>query len=223
MKAIVFDVYGTLIDLASITTELTGKVDNPKLFFETWRNKQLEYSFRRGLMGAYKDFSEITRDALLFSNNILNEKLTEENIHSLLSIMSNAPTYDDVEHALMQLRQKACPLYAFSNGSKEKVTAILNNANLLEKLTNVISVDAVQSFKPDPNVYQHCCDSIGAPANECLLVSSNPFDIIGAKSFGMQTAWIKRTAASVFDVWEIEPDYQLSSLLELQYLFDKQA
>lgn len=219
MKAIAFDVYGTLINLADIHTQLAAKVIDPIAFFDIWRNKQLEYSFRRGLMGDYKGFSELTRDALFYTNALLKTKLKEEEMKGLLNNFANAPAYSDAEIALTDLQtQTPYSLYAFSNGEKEKVTAILKQAKLLERLDGIVSVDAVETFKPSPNVYQHFCNMANVLAHECLLISSNPFDIIGASSFGMKTVWIKRSENMVFDYWEVSPDYELSSLSELSEL-----
>jgi 2-haloacid dehalogenase len=41
---------------------------------------------------------------------------------------------------------------------------------------------------------------------ETWLVSSNPFDVIGAKASGLKAAWIQRTPNVKFDPWGIEPD-----------------
>ena len=172
-------------------------------------------------MGDYKGFSEITKDALYFTNDFLKTALTEQNMAALLAVMASSPAYSDANQALMSLLKKSqYKLYAFSNGEKHKVTSTLENAALLNKLMDVISVEPVASFKPNPVVYQHFCDSVGMLAQDCLLVSSNPFDVIGAKSFGMQAVWIKRHSSAVFDYWGIKPDYELSSLLGLEALLD---
>lgn len=213
MKAIAFDVYGTLINLASIHTELAKKVEQPNAFFLTWRQKQLEYAFRRSVMGAYKGFSQLTRDALLFTNRFYNANLTHEALEALLVLLAKAPAYADAITALTDLT--TMDLYAFSNGEQQNVSATLQAAGILSSFSDVISVEPTQSFKPDPRVYQHLCDSVALPSDQVMLVSSNPFDIIGAKSFGLTTVWIKRSEKIIFDEWEIQPDYELASLLDL--------
>lgn len=63
-----FDVYGTLIDTRGVSDILEKKVGAlAPTFMDIWRAKQLEYSFRRGLMNVYVDFSECTRNALNFT------------------------------------------------------------------------------------------------------------------------------------------------------------
>ena len=72
-----FDVYGTLIDTSGVFNSLDQMIgDKAKLFMNTWRNKQLEYSFRRGLMKKYTDFSVCTKDSLEFCCKMFRTDLT---------------------------------------------------------------------------------------------------------------------------------------------------
>jgi len=81
---------------------------------------------------------------------------------------------------------------------------------------DVVSADEVKTFKPNPSVYEHFLQRSNALKNAAWLVSSNPFDVIGAMSVGMHAAWLQRTQASIFDPWEIEPTVTITSLMELQ-------
>ena len=92
---------------------------------------------------------------------------------------------------------------------------VLKNADLLELVDDVISVDEVRTFKPDPTVYAHAVERLGQTARATWLVSSNPFDIIGARIAGLCTAWLKRDPKAVFDPWGVEPDLVLSRLDQL--------
>ena len=80
---------------------------------------------------------------------------------------------------------------------------------------DVVSVDEVNSFKPDPAVYHHFLSRAGAAAENTWLVSGNPFDIIGAHSCGMNTAWVQRSRVAVFDPWGIQPTITVNSLTGL--------
>ena len=77
-------------------------------------------------------------------------------------------------------------------------------------------MDALKSFKPNPAVYCHFLRVSGAKAGEAWLVSSNPFDVIGAISAGMKSVWLQRNPEMVFDPWGIEPTITISSLTELE-------
>ena len=63
-----FDVYGTLVDPSGMAKHLADDLGiEAASFADLWREKQLEYSFRRGLMHNYADFSICTSDALNFT------------------------------------------------------------------------------------------------------------------------------------------------------------
>ncbi|WP_339409551.1 haloacid dehalogenase type II [Pseudomonas sp. EA_35y_Pfl2_R5] len=211
-----FDVYGTLIDPSDVVRQLRQWL-GPKAedFYRHWRDKQLEYSFRRGLMGAYVDFSQCTREALAYTCAAEQAPLDAQAQQQLLDAWAHLPAFADSAAALTLLRAQGARLYAFSNGSRSAVRALLAQAGLLDVFHEVISVEDVRSFKPAPAVYQHLLSCTQSPPAETWLISSNPFDVLGAAHAGLRCAWIKRSANSVLDPWGIEPDLQTASLLEL--------
>ena len=217
MKTVLaFDVYGTLIDTAGVVSklrELVGAIAEE--FSRTWREKQLEYSFRRGLMRQYEDFAICTRDALEYTCARFNAALTQTSKDALLSTYRVLPPFDDVKNSLDGLRDDGFALYAFSNGSSDAVQTLLKAAAIGDYFIDVVSVEDLETFKPNPDVYHHFLKRSGADSDRAWLISSNPFDVIGAVSAGMCAAWVKRTAESIFDPWGIEPTIEVSSLLEI--------
>jgi 2-haloacid dehalogenase len=212
-----FDVYGTLIDTHGLVGLLRGWIgDRAETFSQTWRDKQLEYSFRRGLMQHYADFAVCTRDALQFTCQLLRVELSEAQRAELLQRYRTLPAFAEVPQALAELRAAGFPLFAFSNGSAEAVETLLQAAQIREHFIDVVSVDEMRSFKPNPAVYSHFLRRAAAPGAEAWLVSSNPFDVIGAVSTGMRAAWVRRSPAAVFDPWGIEPTLTINSLRELR-------
>ena len=79
----------------------------------------------------------------------------------------------------------------------------------------MISADEVRTFKPDPTIYAHAVRRLGQDANAIWLVSSNPFDVIGAKTAGLRAAWVKRDRKAVFDPWGVKLDLVVSGLDQL--------
>ncbi len=215
-KILAFDIYGTLIDTHGIVSQLESLIgDIAREFSASWRNKQLEYSFRRGLMGYYQDFSICTRDALLYCCEQYRLNLSEEGIRELLDLYKMLPAFADVKPALSALNEKQIACHAFSNGSRSAVQQLLECAGLERLIASVVSVDDVQTFKPDPRVYQHFLKKTGACREGTWLVSSNPFDIIGAIHAGWQTAWVYRSQSNIFDPWGMEPTVAVPDLREL--------
>ena len=218
-----FDVYGTLIDTHGITAILEkwlGK--EAPAFSQTWRDKQLEYSFRRGLMQNYQPFTVCTRDALQYSCNFHKVALTEEQKQALMEGYKTLPAFADVAKTLAQLQGSDCKLYAFSNGTKDAVEALLVSAGIRAFFHGIVSCDDLKSFKPNPAVYSHFLRESGASHNETWLISSNPFDVTGAVSAGMRSVWVQRSQGAIFDPWDIKPTAVINSLERLGGVIFKQ-
>jgi 2-haloacid dehalogenase len=110
---------------------------------------------------------------------------------------------------------------AFSNGAEAAVRTLLQNAQVLQHLDGVISVDDLKTFKPNPDVYEYLAKRMKREKQDTWLVSSNPWDVIGAKSAGLRAAWVKRKKEAVYDPWGIDPDCVVADLNELADWFAK--
>lgn len=215
-RALAFDVYGTLIDTHGVVEELSRRVgDRAGEFSQRWREKQLEYSFRRGLMGAFADFSQCTSDALEFVDRALGTRLSNTDKERLMATYGELPAFPDVAPALEQLGQLRMQRVAFSNGSRQAVSQLLDQAGVLGHFDDIVSVEELKRFKPDPAVYAHLRQRLEADAHDTWLISSNPFDVIGAKHAGLHAVWVRRSAEAPFDPWGGEPDMTVADLGEL--------
>ena len=185
-----FDVYGTLFDTRGVIAALAAYAgQDAGALAQLWRDKQLEYSFRKGLMGAYQDFTQCTRQALDYVCTRAGLALDDEQRSNLLAAYDHLPAFDDAEPALEQLETDGFAIYAFSNGPARAVWSLLQSSQLAPYFLDVISVDEIRSFKPDPEVYRHFLRRANCHGSGTWLVSANPFDVIGALAAGWQAAW----------------------------------
>lgn len=211
-----FDVYGTLINPHGLVPLLQSMVgEKASALSQTWREKQLEYSFRRGLMRQYEDFSVCTKQALDYAQAFHGVSLESTQVQTLLDAYRTLPAFVDAAPALAALKKQGHRLLAFSNGSFSAVDTVLSAAQLRSAFDGIVSVETVRSFKPNPDVYQHFLDVAEVPAEAAWLVSSNPFDVIGARAMGLSAAWIQRDKSAVFDPWDEQPSVTLDSLMAL--------
>lgn len=216
-KVLAFDIYGTLINTHGIVTRLQECIGNKaQTFSNVWRDKQLEYSFRRGLMGRYQHFGTCTAQALNYTDQLLSTNLSDEQKKSLLAEYRVLPAFDDVVESLTALKAAGHTMYGFSNGTADAVEGLLSHAGIRELFDGVVSVDPLQTFKPKPDVYEHMVKTGGASISDTWLVSSNPFDVIGAAAIGVQTAWVQRSKSVIFDPWDVEPTTIIESLTDLE-------
>lgn len=215
-KAIGFDVYGTLVDPLEMNQHLRQLVgDIADRFSQLWREKQVEYAWRRGLMQNYEPFGVCTKQALVYTMHALNADLSESEQENLIEQYQNLQAFPDVHPGLQKLKSQGHQLVAFSNGVEATVRTLLERTGILPQLDGVISVDDLKTFKPDPRVYAYLAHRLDRPMSETWLVSSNPWDVIGAKSAGLQVAWLKRKPDAIFDPWGIEPDEVAGDIEEL--------
>ncbi|OIN66041.1 haloacid dehalogenase, type II [Exiguobacterium sp. KRL4] len=215
IKALVFDVYGTLFDVHSVKVkaeELYPK--HGEAISQAWRQKQLEYSFLRQLNGQYVPFSQVTRDALRYALLQLKLHVTEEHITELMDVYLKLDHYPEVDTVLQQMRGKQ--LAVFSNGSHDMLDPLIKQSGLADRFDYIISVDDIKQYKPTPASYMHALNTLGLKREEVLFMSSNGWDITGAKSFGFRTAWINRSGLPVEEL-NLDPDSiydDLNGLLE---------
>ncbi|HET8800316.1 MAG TPA: haloacid dehalogenase type II [Marinobacter sp.] len=212
---LVFDVYGTLVDpmgMSRLLAEDAG--DRASAVAALWREKQLEFSFRKGLMKVYEDFGVCTRQALRYAMATHKLPLSEERENALMAAYLSLPAFDDSLPALKSLKGRY-PLFAFSNGSYPALEKVLGHNDLLEQFDGLVSVDDIKSFKPDPAVYTYARRATGSWENPLCLVSSNAWDVIGARAAGLLAVWVQRDPDKVFEDWGIQPSAVISSLSEL--------
>lgn len=220
-QAIGFDIYGTLVDPLDMNEHLRPLAgEDADSMSALWRGKQLEYTFRRGLMKEYEDFGVCTRQALDFAAESFGVELTGDERTKLIEEYQNLRAFPDVAPGLEKMKDRGHRLAAFSNGVEATARKLFENAGILAHLDEIVSVDDVKTFKPDPAVYEYLAERFERPIGETWLVSSNPFDVIGAKAVGMNAAWIKRSGSAVFDPWGVEPDVVVSDLEEFADTLD---
>ncbi len=211
-----FDVYGTLIDPFHMEEHLRAAFgEKAKEASELWRGKQIEYSFRRALMKKYRAFDACTAQALRFVGAQLGISLSEETQAHLLSKYRQLPAYPDVAGALDRFAAREFTIVACSNGTESAVRESLDHVGILPRFSKIVSVDSIRTFKPDPAVYEYLVSELRAPRETVWLISSNPFDVIGAKACGLRAAWVQRDPKRAFDPWEFEPDLVVQGRAEL--------
>ncbi|MFC4711630.1 haloacid dehalogenase type II [Planococcus dechangensis] len=192
VKALVFDVYGTLFDVHSVAAKaqsLYGR--NGAELSQLWRKKQLEYSTLREVMGTYKPFSEVTRDALVHALHELGLPTDQAQQDALMEEYKALSLYEEVPAFLTEHGDKR--LAVLSNGSRDMLEPLIAGSAIHGQITDIFSVDDIRKFKPSPAAYEYAHEQLGLDPGEVLFLSSNGWDIEGAKNIGFQTAWVNRS------------------------------
>jgi 2-haloacid dehalogenase len=204
---IAFDLYGTLLSTESIAKELATHFGDDKAssIATLWRQYQLEYTWRMNSMGLYKPFSAVTLQSLHHALAESSESLSKEAIETLMKAYDSLDTFPDVEPALNAVAaDPSIDAYVFSNGTDAMVSSSVKSSPSLSPHSKVfrdlITIEAVACYKPDPRVYQYLAEKVwntaGGATQERVggvwLVSGNPFDVVGARAAGLQAVWVDR-------------------------------
>ena len=209
-QAVVFDAYGTLFDVHSVIAHCNRKFPGQGAeLSKLWRTKQLEYTWLRSLTERYEDFWTVTQSALAFACRSLTLPCPPETCEELMESYLHLETFPEVKPALDKLSQHK--LVILSNGSPKMLAAAVENSGLRGRFTDVISADGVKIYKPSPRVYGLVSQHLGVPDSAIAFVSSNFWDIAGAKSFGFWTCWVNRCNLSE-DELGVKPDATVDSL-----------
>lgn len=219
IKALVFDAYGTLFDVHSVIA-LCDELfpGRGAQLSQTWRAKQLEYTWLKSLMARYEDFGKVTEAALKFACKSLKLNCQPESRKRLMQAYLHLKPYPEVKEALASLSH--CKLAILSNGSPRMLKALVINNGLTKTFDKVISVDEVNIYKPSPRVYALAPKKLKLKKNEIGFVSSNFWDICGASSFGLRTFWINR-AGNPTDELGYSPEATLTKLTDLEEIVGK--
>ena len=212
IRGYVFDAYGTLFDVHSVVEAGREITSDPLALSVAWRSKQLEYTWLRALMGRYEDFWAVTEAALRHAIRRLGLTASSAQIERLMDAYLTLACFPDVTAALDRLAGR--PRAILSNGAPRMLDAAVRSSGLGSRLDHVISVDAVKTYKPAPAVYALGPQRLGIAASELLFVSSNAWDVAGAKAFGYQVAWCNRAGAPEEELG-VRADFVITALDQL--------
>ncbi|REC94199.1 haloacid dehalogenase type II [Kushneria indalinina] len=219
-----FDVYGTLINPSAMAEVLRPTLnEQAESVAAQWRASQLQLAFRRGLMGRYVEFSVCTRDALDVAIAAQDVEVDASTRDEWLAAYSRLPAFEEVDAALASLVASGYRCVAFSNGTENAMQEVLGNAGLAHHFEALVSVDDIKRFKPDPVVYHHLARRMNVAHDNAWLVSSNNWDIQGARHAGLKAAWIHRDKTALIEDPSLAPDIEVERLDELAQKLAKGA
>ena len=188
----IFDAYGTLFDVHAAVRRFADQIgpDGARLS-AIWREKQLEYSWVRALAGRYRDFWQLTEDALETAFALV-PSVDRSYRDDLLAAYSRLDCYAEVPAVLRGLSEGGAKLAILSNGSPAMLEGAVDAAGIGSLLDAVLSVDALKTYKAHPDVYDLVTGHFRNFPDAVSFQSSNRWDIAGATAFGFRTVWINR-------------------------------
>jgi 2-haloacid dehalogenase len=217
MSIFVFDAYGTLFDVHAAIARFRGEAGpDADRMSDTWRTKQLEYSWTLTLAGRYTDFWTLTERALDFALARV-PSVPKALKPQLLDAYFKLDAFPDARAALRALKAKGHKTGILSNGSPNMLKGAVEAASLGADLDAVLSVDVLKMFKPRPEVYALVTDHFHCKPADVSFVSSNRWDVMASVSVGFSGLWVNRGKVPD-EYFDFPPRQELMDLNELMVL-----
>jgi 2-haloacid dehalogenase len=202
VTACVFDAYGTLFDIAAAARAAAAEPGGAALsgnwprLAESWRKKQLEYTWQRAITGRHADFAQVTADALDWA--LEEAGLGDPDLRArLLALYDRLAPWPEVPATLDRLAARGLTLAILSNGTPAMLASACAAAGIADRFQAVISVEEVGIYKPSARVYGLATSRLARPAGEILFVSANGWDAAGAALSGFVSVWVNRAGAPI--------------------------
>ncbi len=213
-KALFFDVNETLLDLQPLEESVSEALGGRRELLPLWFRMMLHYSLVATVGEEYRDFGEIGAAVLIMLARREGTEIDPDQARRALLPLRSLPPHPDVAPGLQALKKKGYRLYTLTNSSKDGVRSQMEHAGLSSFFDEILSVEAVQIFKPHVHVYKWAVRRIGLQPMEAMMVAAHGWDVAGAAWAGMQTAFVSRPGQQIYPLAEA-PDIVVKDILHL--------
>ena len=218
-RMLMFDLYGTVVDMqsgltAAIAPYLAGKGWSgvPGRLVTWWRRTHFENSMIDALLHReHTPYREIGRRALDYTLERAGIAHTDAEVRALVDEITRLKPFPDVVDALHRLKSRY-RLAILSNGDPDMLQAARPHLGI--EFDHVISVETAAAFKPHVATYRKAAELVGLAPAAILFVANHAFDCVGAKGFGMRSAFVDRRKRP-FGQWPQQPDLVVADFREL--------
>lgn len=219
IKVLVFDQYGTVVDMQAGLTKVAtpflerkGWSGNPHSFVTWWRRTHFENSMIDALCDrGHTPYRQIGHRAVANVMDRAGISYTQEDVQWLVSQIESLKPFPDVIEALNRLKTRY-RLAILSNGDRDMLEAA--GPHIGFPFDKVISVQEAGYFKPHWKTYATAAEILDEDRTSILFVANHEFDCVGAKSYGMRSAFIDRRKRP-FGGWPEQPDIVVADFAEL--------
>lgn len=184
-----------------------------------WRISQFEYTWLRTVAGQYKNFWEVTKDALSFATRKNNIQILKTQEKQIMEQYLQLDIWPDVRTALEALSEKGIRLSFLSNMTNEMLLQSMKHSRIDHYFEKVISTDSEETYKPDAKAYELGYNVLKLKKQEILFVAFAGWDACGAKWFGYPTFWMNRMNAAAEEL-EVYPDATGIGMTELLHFIE---
>ncbi len=214
-KVLIFDVNETLLDLAPLKVSVGKALGGQEKLVPLWFSTMLHYSLVHTLCEDYQSFGEIGTAALKMVADSQGIELGYKDAKdAVITPLLSLPPHDDVVDGLKMLSEDVFRSVSLTNSAAEAAETQLRNAGLTDLFEKRYSVERVKTYKPHMDTYRMVIHDLDVKPEEAMMVAAHAWDLAGAKSVGLQTAFIARPGTALYPN-VAKPDYVVNDLPEL--------
>jgi 2-haloacid dehalogenase len=220
VKALTFDLFGTVLDLGGSLTPFIdvmlkerGALVSAQEFWQQWRYRQRLEQFQDTIMMlGHSGYLETVRRGFVYVLKLNKIDMGPVEVKAFLACWQELSPFPEVIAGLEKLKDRY-QLVGLSNGDPEFLAHLAKN-RIKWNFDAVISVNVMGAFKPHPGVYRRAAHMLDLEVGECMMVSANSFDVVGARACGMRGAFVNRYDLPYEDTPH-QPDVVVKDFLEL--------
>ena len=198
VQALTFDLFGTILDLGGSLTPFIddmlrekGSDTTAEQFWQQWRYRQRLEQFQDTIMMlGHGGYLETVRRAFVYVLALNKIEMSKEEVQTFLACWQELSPFPEVRAGLEKLAARY-KLVGLSNGDPAFLDHLAKN-RIQWNFDDVISVTTMGAFKPHPAVYRRAAQILGLEVGECMMVSANSFDVVGARACGLRGAYVNR-------------------------------
>jgi 2-haloacid dehalogenase len=190
-EIIVFDVYGTLLDMADLERRINLLLDS-KRGYTIWFELFMEYCFANNSLDSFHDFFSIAKATLQMTGHKIGRPLSDVETNDALVLLQHLPVYEEVQSCLSELLDSDYRIITLTNAPANLVRDRMERTGLVSYFEEVLSSETVKKYKPEKKVYEWAAQKMNCTTTEILMVTVHPWDIAGAANAGLKTAFLKK-------------------------------
>ena len=222
VNTLVFDIFGTVLDLGGSLSEPAGRFlaehgsqVTADEFWDDWRGRQRIEQYQDNLyMLGHSGYLETCRRSFVYCLRLHGVDFEPGDVERFMAVYNDLRPFDDAVQGLQKLVDSGqFGLVVLSNGEQSYLERMAAN-NVGIPFNHVISVEQAGVFKPHPAVYRTATRILGKAPGEIMMVSSHSFDVTGARASGFRAGYVNRynlpNEESVY-----LPDFEVANFHEL--------
>lgn len=215
-ELVLCDVYDTILDMSDLRKRINHLLGNRNGYI-TWFDEFIQYFQEHNGDAQPGMFEAVFCSTLRNTAEYFEKSLSEIELLEALDLLKQLPLKEDVQEGLSELVDMGFSIGTLTNASKIIIEERMTRTGLISYFEKILSAEMFGRYKPDTEVYRWAAAQFGVPAEAVLFVSSHLWDITGAATAGMQTAYLQIQKETSFIPLR-EPDFTIHQLQELKSL-----